>query len=82
MESQCPNEIEVDMGNEKTFVAGIEYPWLPKKCTKCNLFGQTTETSNLEGMQRNVSIRSWRMAFTRYSGLGQNLDQGILLYKN
>ena len=39
IDAQFPEEIEVDMGNGHSFVVGIEYPWIPVKCTKCSVFG-------------------------------------------
>ena len=38
---EFPTEIEVDMGDGKAFIVGIEYPWVPVKCPKCHLFGHT-----------------------------------------
>ncbi len=34
IDAKFPTEIEVDMGNGKAFVVGVEYPWLPLKCMK------------------------------------------------
>lgn len=41
LEAEFPREIEVDMGDGNSFLVGIEYPWIPMKCAKCNFFGHT-----------------------------------------
>ncbi|KAF3963483.1 hypothetical protein CMV_012143 [Castanea mollissima] len=38
LEAEFLREIEVDMGDGNSFLVGIEYPWIPMKCPKCNLF--------------------------------------------
>ena len=29
------------MGDRNPFLVGIEYPWIPVKCLKCNFFGHS-----------------------------------------
>jgi hypothetical protein len=47
--AQFLKEIEVDMGNGHSFVVGIEYPWIPVKCTKCSVFGYLTRNCGATG---------------------------------
>uniref|UniRef100_A0A2N9IVN5 Reverse transcriptase zinc-binding domain-containing protein n=1 Tax=Fagus sylvatica TaxID=28930 RepID=A0A2N9IVN5_FAGSY len=49
IDAQFPEEIEVDMGNGHSFVVGIEYPWIPIKCTKCSVFGHLTRNCGAVG---------------------------------
>jgi hypothetical protein len=37
--SQCPKEIVICRGNGDTVNIGVEYPWLPPKCSTCGGFG-------------------------------------------
>ena len=49
IDAKFPTEIEVDMGNGKAFVVGVEYPWLPLKCVKCSVFGHQTRDCGAAG---------------------------------
>uniref|UniRef100_A0A2N9J3H3 Reverse transcriptase domain-containing protein n=1 Tax=Fagus sylvatica TaxID=28930 RepID=A0A2N9J3H3_FAGSY len=49
IDTQFPEEIEVDMGNGQSFVVGIEYPWIPVKCKKCSVFGHLTRECGAPG---------------------------------
>lgn len=49
IDTQFPEEIEVDMGNGQSFVVGIEYPWMPVKCKKCSVFGHLTRECGAPG---------------------------------
>lgn len=34
-----PKELVVDVGDGKLITVGVEYPWLPIKCTRCKSLG-------------------------------------------
>jgi hypothetical protein len=60
-DGEFPTEIEVDMGDGKAFIVGIEYPWVPVKCPKCHLFGHTgLNCGNSEaGHQGQLIRKQW-----------------------
>jgi len=39
MESECPKEIVICRANGDSVNIGVEYPWLPPKCSLCGGFG-------------------------------------------
>jgi hypothetical protein len=39
VESECPKEIEICKTNGDLITIGVEYPWLPPKCSLCGGFG-------------------------------------------
>ena len=59
--AQFPEEIEVDMGNGHACVVGIEYPWIPIKCSKCCVFGHLTRdcATNRDSKQGTKHKRQW-----------------------
>jgi len=44
VESTFPKEVEVIGFSGDVINVGVEYPWLPIKCKKCNTFGHATHT--------------------------------------
>lgn len=40
--SECPKEIEICRSNGNSIIIGVEYPWLPPKCSTCGGFGHAT----------------------------------------
>lgn len=36
---EFPKNIEEDMGNGRSCVVEIEYPWIPLRCKQCKMFG-------------------------------------------
>jgi hypothetical protein len=37
--SECPKEVFICRENESSVTTGVEYPWLPPKCSVCGGFG-------------------------------------------
>nr|POE87690.1 mdis1-interacting receptor like kinase 2 [Quercus suber] len=61
LEAEFPREIEVDMGDGSSFLVGIEYPWIPMKCPKCNFFGYSAANcGNTEMVDpKMITKRRW-----------------------
>jgi hypothetical protein len=39
VQSDCPKELTICRSNGATITVGVEYPWLPPKCSTCGNFG-------------------------------------------
>jgi hypothetical protein len=42
IKSKCPKEILIRRANGTSNSIGVEYPWLPTKCSTCGGFGHAT----------------------------------------
>ena len=49
VESELPKELDVVDGDGKLIIVGIEYPWIPIKCSKCKAFGHSKHACLREG---------------------------------
>lgn len=66
--SECPKEIVIGRENGDTINVGVEYPWLPPKCSVCGGFGHAAYACAKKGekeakvwipkLQKVVSVRT------------------------
>ena len=49
------------MGDGNYFLVGIEYPWIPMKCPKCNIFGHSAANCGNTKMvdPKRMTKRRW-----------------------
>jgi hypothetical protein len=51
VDSALPKDLVVDVGDGKLITFGVEYPWLPIKCTQCKSFDHSVHACTQEEKQ-------------------------------